>query len=239
MLWQYYVWEQDLCDGRQKCLSSLGFTWTRKSLKIHSLPIFWDLGVGWLNQDQDGFHHSLSICISSRHWGLFWLQEEGDYSCFLFSTMGRRNWVNGKSKLPISPGSLIFSWWLLREQLRLKSGWGFLMRGLEILRLPGPTVGSLWSRAVLGREALLPPSREPAFLWLPEDQWIWALGESSPEWTLVYSRWSHQHSQQFHRIWSYTGYGYEQGLLEENSRRFTVSVVFRLVRTYKALLEDF
>lgn len=86
-----------------RSLSSLGFTWTRKSLKIHSLPIFWDLGVGWLNPDQDGFHHSLSICISSWHWSLFWLQEEGDYSCFLFSTMGRRNWVNGKSKLSISP----------------------------------------------------------------------------------------------------------------------------------------
>lgn len=74
-----------------RSLSSLGFTWTRKSLKIHSLPIFWDLGVGWLNPDQDGFHHSLSICISSWHWSLFWLQEEGDYSCFYF--------YDGKEKL--------------------------------------------------------------------------------------------------------------------------------------------
>ena len=222
-----------------RSLSSLGFTSTRKSLKIHSLPIFWDLGVGWLNPDQDGFHHSLSICINSWHWSLFWLQEEGDYSCFLFSTMRRRNWGMERASYLFPLGSLVFSWWLLREQLRLESDWGFLMRGLEILGLPGPTVGSLWSRAVLGREALLPPSREPALFWLPEDQWIWALGESSPVWKLVYSRWSHQHSQQFDRIWSYTSYGYEQGLLEENSRRYTVSVVFRLVRTYKALFEDF
>ena len=74
-----------------RSLSSLSFTWTRKSLKIHSLPIFRDLGVGWLNPDQDEFHYSLSTCISPGHWSLFWLKEEGDSLFFIF--------YDGKEKL--------------------------------------------------------------------------------------------------------------------------------------------
>lgn len=150
--------------------------------------------------------------------------------------MGRRNWVNGKSKLSISP-RIPYIQLMIAERMVEAGKW---------LRFPHERLGdpqAPWSYCgvlvIKGREALLPPSREPALLWLPEDQWIWALRESSPVWTLVYSRWSHQHSQQFHCIWGYTSYGHEQGLLQENSRRYIVSVVFRLVRTYKALFEDF
>lgn len=129
-----------------RSLSSLSFTWTRKSLKIHSLPIFRDLGVGWLNPDQDEFHYSLSTCISPGHWSLFWLKEEGDSLFFYFLRWeGETEWMERASYLfPPDPLYSVDDCW---ENGWGENDWGFLMRGLEILGLPGPTAGSLWSRA--------------------------------------------------------------------------------------------
>lgn len=128
-------------------LSSLSFTWTRKSLKIHSPSNFLGFGGG-VAEPRPGWI-SLFLIYLHKSRALKPVLTEGRrrFSVFYFLWWeGETEWMERASYL-FPPGSLIFSWWLLRERLRLENDWGFLMRGLEILRLPGPTVGSLWSRA--------------------------------------------------------------------------------------------
>ena len=161
--------------------------------------------------------------------------------------MGRRNCANGKSKLSIPPGSLVFSWWLCWEK-----GWGEKMAEVSSWEALRSSVFSAQqchcgihvTKSSAGQRDTSPAlqgTSTPPAPWGPVDLGSWR--DSSPVWILVYSGWSHQQSQQFHCIWGCTSCGFEQGAARakgrENSRRRVVSVVVRPVRTHKALFEDF
>lgn len=167
----------------------------------------------------------------------------GLFLCFIFYDR-RRNWENGKRKLFISPGihyNKLLT--LLRERLRPENDWVCLMRDFEITCLlctkGSTTVGSMWQRAKLDRDTFptLQGISTPLASWGPMA--LGLLRDSSLVWTLVFSWWSHQQSQQFHCVQGYTSQGLEQGTAREeegdNGRSYVENVVDRPMRTLKAL----
>lgn len=163
--------------------------------------------------------------------------------CFIFYD-GRRNWENGKRKLSVFPGIhyiqlLTLLWerlrpkkWLSLPHERLWDHPSFVHRwqywGIHVTKSNAGQRGTFPTLQGIGT---------PLASWGPVA--LGLLGDSSLVWTLVFSWWSHQQSQQFHCVWGCISQGLEEGAAREeegdNGRRYVENIVERPMRTQKAL----